>query len=74
MVTGGSGGIGGSIVQRLAADGVQVVVVDVIEPTYSLSTGDRPVSFYRCDLNDESEIREVCLRIRGGGWMPYCSW
>lgn len=71
VVTGGSGGIGGSIVQRLAADGVQVVVVDVIEPTYSLkNTGERPVFFYRCDSSDESEIQEVCLRIRGDFGCP----
>lgn len=35
VVTGGSSGIGGSIVQRLASDGVQIVVIDVIPPTYS---------------------------------------
>lgn len=38
VVTGGSGGIGGSVVQQLAADGVRVVVIDIISPTYSIGT------------------------------------
>lgn len=42
VVTGGSGGIGGSVVQRLVANGIRVVVVDIIPLTYEvgkLSTG-----------------------------------
>ena len=62
VVTGGSGGIGGSIARRLAGDGVRVVVVDVIPPTYNVD--GKSVSYYRCDLSDEAEIRAVCERIR----------
>ncbi|BCR87976.1 uncharacterized protein ACHE_40540S [Aspergillus chevalieri] len=62
VVTGGSSGIGGSIVQRLASDGVQIVVIDVIPPTYS--TENKHIAYHYCDLSDESEIREVCSRIR----------
>lgn len=36
VVTGGSGGIGASVAHRLAADGVRVVVLDVIPLTYSI--------------------------------------
>ena len=61
-MTGGSGGIGGSIARRLAGDGVRVVVVDVIPPTYNVD--GKSVSYYRCDLSDEAEIRAVCERIR----------
>lgn len=83
VVTGGSGGIGGSVVQQLAADGVRVVVLDVISPTYSIGTlnpllfdsltiinceadliDNLPVTYYRCDLSDSSEIDKVCSRIR----------
>lgn len=35
VVTGGSGGIGGSLVQLLAKDGVRTVVLDIIKPTYN---------------------------------------
>lgn len=62
VVTGGSGGIGGSVAQRLAGDGVRVVVVDIIPPTYSID--GKKVSYYRCDLSDEVEIRAVCEHIR----------
>lgn len=40
VVTGGSGGIGGSVVQQLATDGVRVVVIDIISPTYSIGMSD----------------------------------
>lgn len=62
VVTGGSGGIGGSIAKRLAGNGVRVVVIDVIPPTYTVD--GETVSYYRCDLSDEVEIRAVCERIR----------
>lgn len=62
VVTGGSGGIGGSVAQRLAGNGVRVVVVDVIPPTYNIDGGT--VSYYHCDLSDGVEIRAVCEQIR----------
>ncbi|GAD98389.1 short chain dehydrogenase/reductase family protein [Paecilomyces variotii No. 5] len=62
VVTGGSGGIGGSLVQLLAKDGVCTVVLDIIKPTYSTDT--LPVTYYRCDLSDPTDIRKVCERIR----------
>lgn len=81
VVTGASGGIGGSVVQQLAADNVRVAAVDVAPLTYdiglahyfypTLSTGrlahdpgNKPISYYRCDLSDETEIRNLCARIR----------
>ncbi|PGH17752.1 hypothetical protein AJ79_00893 [Helicocarpus griseus UAMH5409] len=62
VVTGGSGGIGGSVVQRLAADGVRVVVVDIIPPTYRFDNGR--VTYHKCDLSDEKDIKAVCEAIR----------
>lgn len=47
VVTGGSGGIGGSVVQQLAADGVRVAVIDVISPTYSIGVSDLCCFFIR---------------------------
>ncbi|KAJ5556569.1 hypothetical protein N7494_000484 [Penicillium frequentans] len=62
VVSGGSGGIGASVVQRLAADGVRVVVLDVIPLTYNID--EEIVTYYRCDLSDEAEIRAICARIQ----------
>ncbi|KAL3478872.1 short chain dehydrogenase/reductase family protein [Aspergillus californicus] len=62
VVTGGSGGIGAGIAQRLAAMGARVVVVDIIPLSYK-PENDR-ILYYRCDLSDEQEIAAVCEKIR----------
>ncbi|KAJ5383222.1 short chain dehydrogenase/reductase family protein [Penicillium concentricum] len=62
VVTGGSGGIGAGVAQRLAAMGARVVVVDIIPLTYTLDN-DR-ISYLKCDLSDEQEIAAVCEKIR----------
>ncbi|KAK2812639.1 hypothetical protein FQN50_001285 [Emmonsiellopsis sp. PD_5] len=62
VVTGGSGGIGGSVAQRLVANGVRVVVVDIIPLTYEAD--DKRLTYYKCDLSDENEIKAVCKAIK----------
>lgn len=42
VVTGGSGGIGGGVVQRLAAMGARVVVLDIIPLTYEPGISSPP--------------------------------
>ncbi|KAL2817924.1 short chain dehydrogenase/reductase family protein [Aspergillus cavernicola] len=62
VVTGGSGGIGAGVAQRLAAMGAHVVVLDVIPLTYKPES-DR-IIYYKCDLSDEKEIAALCETIR----------
>ncbi|KAH8697707.1 short chain dehydrogenase/reductase family protein [Talaromyces proteolyticus] len=61
VVTGGSGGIGAGVAQRLAAMGARVVVFDIIPLTYK--PGDH-IRYYKCDLSDEKEIAALCETVR----------
>ncbi|KAL5363165.1 hypothetical protein BJX96DRAFT_167253 [Aspergillus floccosus] len=62
VVTGGSGGIGGGVAQRLAAMGARVVVLDIIPLTYK--PGTERIIYHRCDLSDEKEIAAICGKIK----------
>ncbi|KAL2855607.1 hypothetical protein BJX68DRAFT_263964 [Aspergillus pseudodeflectus] len=62
VVTGGSGGIGAGVAQRLAARGARVVVVDIIPLTYKAEINR--IIYHKCDLSDEKEIAAVCEKIR----------
>ncbi|RAK77267.1 NAD(P)-binding protein [Aspergillus fijiensis CBS 313.89] len=62
VVTGGSGGLGAGVAQRLAAMGARVVVVDIIPLTY-VPENDR-ITYYQCDLSDENQIASLCEKIR----------
>ncbi|KAJ0421518.1 hypothetical protein BJY00DRAFT_312123 [Aspergillus carlsbadensis] len=62
VVTGGSGGIGAGVAQRLADMGARVVVLDIIPLTYSSETNR--IVYHKCDLSDEKEIAAVCETIR----------
>ncbi|KAK6348595.1 hypothetical protein TWF718_006383 [Orbilia javanica] len=61
LVTGGSGGIGGLVVQGLAEKGIKVVVLDVIDLTYD---APKNVYFYKCDITSTEKIAEVADEIR----------
>ncbi|KOC11613.1 short chain dehydrogenase/reductase family protein [Aspergillus flavus AF70] len=62
VVTGGSGGIGGGVAQRLATMGARVVVLDIIPLSYE--PGNDRIFYYRCDLSDEKEIAAICEKIK----------
>ncbi|KAL3484547.1 hypothetical protein BJX62DRAFT_248339 [Aspergillus germanicus] len=62
VVTGGSGGLGAGVEQRLTAMGARVVVLDIIPLTYKPETDH--ISYHQCDLSDEKEISAVCEKIR----------
>ncbi|KAL4982561.1 hypothetical protein BDW68DRAFT_182421 [Aspergillus falconensis] len=62
VVTGGSGGIGAGVAQRLAAMGARVVVLDIIPLTYTPET--KRIIYHKCDLSDEREIAAVCEKVR----------
>ncbi|PWY97291.1 NAD(P)-binding protein [Testicularia cyperi] len=61
VVTGGSGGIGIEVVRRLAAKGVKVAILDIVEPNKSVLSPT--VKFYRTDLTDYDNIVEVAKQI-----------
>ncbi|OAA53257.1 NAD(P)-binding domain protein [Cordyceps fumosorosea ARSEF 2679] len=65
VVTGGSSGIGASLILRLHAERPQstIAVVDYMPPTWTLPPGAR-IHFYQCDLSDASLIKDLCHRIR----------
>ncbi|KAF7553685.1 hypothetical protein G7Z17_g3427 [Cylindrodendrum hubeiense] len=61
LVTGGSGGIGGETVQRLAAGGTTVVVLDLIPLTYPEAEN---IHYYQCNLTDYEQLHAVAAKIR----------
>ena len=50
VVTGGSGAIGGAIVQSLQAAGVTAFSLDLVRPP------DSSVSFVKCDIRDDASV------------------
>ncbi|KAK0667397.1 putative dehydrogenase [Cercophora samala] len=61
VVTGGSGGIGGLIVQLLAERSIKVVVLDIQPLTF---TPGPTVTYFKCDLTSPSSITHVATLIR----------
>ncbi|KAI9167865.1 Dehydrogenase RED2 [Paramyrothecium foliicola] len=78
LVTGGAGGIGGEVVQKMAKSGTTVIVLDVMDLTYtpsncfmsprglsqSLTNKGSNVHFYKCDITDHAALKSVAERIR----------
>lgn len=63
VVTGGSSGIGQSMVEKLVALGVRVAVLDVQELPKALQ--DKPkVKFYRCDVTSTESVAEAADGVR----------
>ncbi|CAI7628602.1 unnamed protein product [Penicillium manginii] len=68
VVTGGSGGIGAGVSQRLADMGAKVIVLDIIPLTFK--PGTKRIVYRKCDLSDEKEIANVCENIRNEEGHP----
>jgi NAD(P)-dependent dehydrogenase (short-subunit alcohol dehydrogenase family) len=64
IVTGGSSGIGSSIVERLQQAGTRVAILDVNKPS-----GDTDATFIACDVTDEAavvaSVAEAAERLGG---------
>lgn len=65
IVTGAAGGMGQSIVGRLAADGFAVAAMDINEPALRdlVSTVGNGTVAYSCDQTEEAAVRETVARI-----------
>lgn len=65
LITGGSGGIGASIAQRLLAQNIKTtaIIVDYVPLTW-VPEGGTSVKYYKCDLSDSSAIKSLCSQIR----------
>ncbi|CDU25907.1 uncharacterized protein SPSC_06078 [Sporisorium scitamineum] len=61
VITGGSGGIGIEVVQRLAAEGVKVAILDLVEPRADVLSDT--VRFYKADMTDYDSILAASKQI-----------
>lgn len=61
VVTGGSGGIGIEVVQRLAAKGVKVAILDIVAPRSDV-LNDK-VRFYKADMTDYDSILAASKQV-----------
>ncbi|KAF5545486.1 short-chain dehydrogenase [Fusarium phyllophilum] len=65
LVTGGSGGIGGSLAQQLLAKNpkTRIIIVDFAPMTWKAPQGTQ-VFYYQADLSDSTAIKKLCQRIK----------
>ena len=65
LVTGGSDGLGASIVRWLVSQDYDVVVLDIEKPGFA----EKPVEFVRCDLSDRTHLEDILPKLVEAG--PY---
>ncbi|KIW11019.1 hypothetical protein PV08_10318 [Exophiala spinifera] len=62
VITGGNSGIGAKIVEKLAARGVKVIILDITKAKEPLPAPN--VFAYQLDISDQDSVMETCSRIR----------
>jgi len=62
IVTGGAGGLGSATVRRLAGEGAQVVITDLVEEAGQALAAETGELFLRHDVSSENEWRAVTER------------
>ncbi|KAI0521077.1 NAD(P)-binding protein [Xylaria bambusicola] len=63
VVTGGSSGIGKLTVEKLAAHGLRVAVLDIQDLPKSMETNTR-IRFFRCDVTSSESVAETAGAVR----------
>ncbi|WP_236794979.1 SDR family NAD(P)-dependent oxidoreductase [Amycolatopsis sp. GM8] len=65
VVTGGARGIGRAFCQRLAAEGANLIVIDIIDPAEGLASlpGDGTKAGMVCDVGLPDEVRKTAQRV-----------
>ena len=64
MVTGGADGIGAGITQRLAAEGMHVVIADLDQTAGEATAAQTGGSFVRADVATEAGVRAAVCAAR----------
>jgi 3-oxoacyl-[acyl-carrier protein] reductase/(S)-1-phenylethanol dehydrogenase len=60
VITGGASGLGRAFTERLARDGLRVVIADIVEPTDKDSLPSGVLSF-TCDVADQAQVADLGL-------------
>ncbi|KAF2791264.1 NAD(P)-binding protein [Melanomma pulvis-pyrius CBS 109.77] len=71
VVTGGSKGIGASVVERLVSYGIKVAVLDLEPLSEELQTDEENlITFYQCDITSREEVHKAAEAIRSDHGPP----
>ncbi|ORX65855.1 NAD(P)-binding protein [Linderina pennispora] len=66
VLTGGSHGVGLSLLNQLSQTGARIAVIDLAEPPEELAS----TFFYKCDLADTNQITQTVARINNDLGIP----
>lgn len=67
LLTGGCSGIGKQVMEDLARTGVRVIILDIVEPNFTLPSN---VFFYKANITSSANIAEVAKTIRSDHGEP----
>ena len=77
LITGGSGGIGLSVVEKLIKNKIKVIILDIKSPKRKILS-NKLVEFKKVDLSDHKNLKtclvEVKKKIQKNCICSQCSW